>query len=353
VGLSLRYLGAFDTTLTPPRRTARAGGARERAATTWISEVLSYVCPFAVDGWFESRQDAKVFVSAYRVYGVPLRNKPVVATFGQVRAVFIRWNAPYQKIDQNVVEPTRGQIGAEVRPILHRTGEGVVLLLMAPLPGDYDGNDQDAARERVGFIRSFMVSLIGRNAAYEHEFDMTVECGERVVANPSGVFVTPADETPAVNADGMEMVRKALENLSSFDDEKQTRIRLALRWYQRSFGDDRVVRDTVQGQVDDFVNCWLALETLAMEGTTDIGPIKRMLADIHRLDAQKIGELFPIGRIYGLRGKILHEGQISNLKDGLTGFMTDVFSDLLLHVLGLPSGENTRKYLDGSANGLI
>lgn len=90
-----------------------------------------------------------------------------------------------------------------------------------------------------------------------------------------------------------------------------------------------------------------------MERTTNIGPIKDMLAEIHGLDAQQAGELFPIGRIYGLRGNILHDGQKQRSKDGLTRFMTDVFADLLLHVLSLPSGENTRKYLDGSANGLI
>lgn len=90
-----------------------------------------------------------------------------------------------------------------------------------------------------------------------------------------------------------------------------------------------------------------------MDGTSNIGPIKRMLAEIHGLDAQQTGELFPIGRINSLRGDILHDGLIQRLKDGLTRFMTDVFADLLLHILGLPSGDNTRRYLDGSANGLV
>lgn len=74
-----------------------------------------------------------------------------------------------------------------------------------------------------------------------------------------------------------------------------------------------------------------------MSGTTNIAPIKHMLADIHNLNEQQIGELFPVGRIYGLRGDILHEGQMQRLKSGLTKFMTDMFADLLLHVLRLPS----------------
>ena len=63
--------------------------------------------------------------------------------------------------------------------------------------------------------------------------------------------------------------------------------------------------------------------------------------------------MFPIGRIQGLRGKILHEGRIESLKPDLTKLMTHVFTDLLLHLLGLPSGQNTSRYLDGSASELL
>lgn len=222
-----------------------------------------------------------------------------------------------------------------------------------PLPDDYDGNDEDAAKERVSLIRSVMVALMGRNAAYKHEFDAPIECTARTVGSLSAVFATPVDETPAVNQEGIDLVSTTLEKLSSLDDSMQNRIRLAMRWYQRSFGDDRLVRDTAEGQVDDFINSWLALETLAMEGTTKVAPIVHMLAAIHETDAQRAGETFPIGRIQRVRHNIVHEGQIESLKDGLTKFMLDVFADLLLHILGLPSGDNTRRYLDGSARELV
>lgn len=324
----------------------------------WVRETLSYVCPFATRQWFNRRQDARVFVSVFRVYRVPLKGafsrRPLVADFGQVRAMFVQWDAPYQKVDQNVVEQPNGQMNLQPHPVhLYRTGEGVLLLLITPLPENYDYNHETAARERVIFTRSLMVALMGRNAAYEHEFDMNVECGDRAVSNPSPVFTTPADEVPMVNKEGVELASEALDKLSSLDDSTQNRIRRALRWHQRSFGDYRFVQDFEEGQIDDFINCWLALETLAMEGTTNVAPIRNMLAEIHGLDAQRAGELFPIGRIFRLRGNILHDGRIQRLEDGLTRFMTDVFADLLLHVLGLPSGKNTRRYLDGSANGLI
>lgn len=324
----------------------------------WLSEVLQYVCPHATKHWFRRSRDVRVFASVYRAYRVPFltgnySSKPLVTDFGDVRAVFGRWDAPYQHLYQNLIEQPDGQLGAQFRTSVQRTGNGLLLLLMTPLPEGYDRSDEDAAKEKVSFIRSFMVSLMGRNAAREHEFDMTVECGTRTVSAPSPVFTTPVDEKPAVNRKGIDKVDAALEKLYSLDDAKQNRIRLALRWYQRSFGDDRVVRNTVEGQVDDFVNCWLALETLAMEGTSNIAPIKRTLGEIHGLNAQQTGETFPVGKMQRLRHNIVHEGRMEPLKDGLTRFMADVFSDLLLQTLGLPSGENTRRYLDGSASELI
>lgn len=243
----------------------------------WVRETLNYICPFAKREWVDHRQDLKVFVSAYRVYRVPLKGafslRPLVAEFGRVRAVFVQWDAPYQELYQNVIEQPNGQINMQLHHLpTHRTGDGVLLLLMTPLPENYDGNDEDDARDRVSFTRSIMVALIGRNAAYKHEFDINVECGDRSVANPSPVFSTPADETPKVNEEGVALISEALNRLSSFDGATQNRIRLALRWYQRAFGDDRLVRDVKEGQVDDFINCWLALETLVMEGTTIHSP---------------------------------------------------------------------------------
>jgi hypothetical protein len=90
-----------------------------------------------------------------------------------------------------------------------------------------------------------------------------------------------------------------------------------------------------------------------MERYDDINSITRMLAHIHELSVQRTGEIFPVGRINSLRGDILHNGRMGGIKVGLTRFMSDVFADLLLQVLNLPSGGNTRKYLDGTASRLI
>lgn len=80
-----------------------------------IREILTYVRPFVPEEWFERREDAKVWVSAYRVYGVPsvrsFATRPLVADLEQVRVVFLYWNAPYPRLYHNLIE-RKGELSA-------------------------------------------------------------------------------------------------------------------------------------------------------------------------------------------------------------------------------------------------
>ena len=69
-----------------------------------VREVLTYVTPFVpVQDWFGCPEEATVWVSAYRAYFVPSESvstmRTLCADFGEVRAVFLRWDAPYVKLD--------------------------------------------------------------------------------------------------------------------------------------------------------------------------------------------------------------------------------------------------------------
>jgi hypothetical protein len=90
-----------------------------------------------------------------------------------------------------------------------------------------------------------------------------------------------------VSRRGVELVKSTLEKIASLDEPTRNRVRLALRWYQRSLGDDRSARDPREADVDDYIDFWLALETLAMDRTNDPNRITRKLADIHGLDRQR------------------------------------------------------------------
>jgi hypothetical protein len=110
------------------------------AQDRWVGEVVNQVCSFVPKRkWFDRPEDAKVWVSAYRAYRVSSdsvsQKRSFIADFEQVRAVFLRWDAPYQKLDQNLIEQKDGRLTFEPQPLyVYQTGYGVLLLLITPYP---------------------------------------------------------------------------------------------------------------------------------------------------------------------------------------------------------------------------
>jgi hypothetical protein len=127
-----------------------------------------------VQRWFSRTEDAKVWVSGYRVYRVPVDDtffrKPLVVDFERVRGVFVQWDAPYIRLEPKLLDRGNGQFALDIGDLdWSSTGNGVLLLLVTPLLGSGPDGGEVAARERVGFIRSATVAILGRNAAFGRE----------------------------------------------------------------------------------------------------------------------------------------------------------------------------------------
>lgn len=309
--------------------------------------------------WFEDVNQAEVWFSAFRVFGLPLDGKlakhALVGDYEDVRAVFIEWDVHYPHFSFQMLPQTDGTAIPDAKfDGWESTGAGHLLLLLTPLVAKERSDPETSVKERLGLVRAAVVCIMGRNAAFEPAFEMSLRLRDAGLSRRSPAMENPSVlNAPDISLPAVNSVSRVLGALRTVDEETGKRVRLALRWYQRALGDHRslVVGDA---SAEGFIQYWLALETLAMPNTTDIGPIKRLLADIHDLSTQEVGELFPIGKIYGLRSEVLHRGEMKSSSSGnLQDFMSDVFTDLLTHILGLPSGERTSKYLDGSAAGLV
>jgi hypothetical protein len=308
-------------------------------------------------GWSNNYPSGQFWVSVFRVYRVPLDGRfatnPVVADLGETRAVFTHWEAPWEQWLFQQLERTgmnRDMIAHSKFLDWATTENGALLLLITP--SEDEGEAAEAlARQRTAYIRSVVVAVLGRNAAFEHLFEYWFNINDRTNRRPDLVFDLPlAFAVPEINPQGIKLVSGTLAAIEALGEETQNRIRLALLWYERAIEGSRKV-SPLRNDVEGFINSWLALETLAMPNTTNEKPIKRKLEEIHDLTAQRAGEVFPIRRLAELRGEVVHQGKLEGVKPELLWFMADVFVDLLMHFLGLPSGERTRKYLDGRAQG--
>ena len=105
-------------------------------------------------------------------------------------------------------------------------------------------------------------------------------------------------------------------------------------------------------RIDTFLNYWIAFEALAMPNERVKSAIVK-LAAIHGRSQEEIQRIFPIGRISGLRAKILHYGLVFALDKRLLQFMDDLFVDVLMYILNMPSPLKTSAYLDGSVESFL
>ena len=315
--------------------------------------------------WFDRPEDATVWLSVFRVFRVPydtLELSGQLAEFGQIRAVFVNANLPYPIMDFGLDPMPDGSVRPKGKLVgWNATERGVLLLLMTPLKSDRHNVDPEtAARFRIDSARAVLVGFMGLNAAFERicEFSINYEDESRAaISRTSHAMENPLFyEAPCIYDSGLyEQIRSVLEGIDSLDDSTQDRVRLALRWYQRALGEDRILRMDVGG-VDTLINYWVALETLVRVGEQKVaGTLIKELAAIHGITTQEAGQTFPISKIYQYRRKVIHQGQLSfGASFELQAFLSDVFMDVLvLRVMKLSKTTETRKYLDGRAYGYL
>ncbi len=234
-------------------------------------------------------------------------------------------------------------------------------MLMTPLKSDRQNVDPEtAARLRLDSARAVLVGIMGLNAAFEQvcEFSINYEdTNKTTVSRTSQSMENPKSyETPRIHDHEVyELVKAVLEGVDSLDAPIQDRVRLALRWYQRALGEKRVL-PMGTASVDALINYWIALETLVRVGERKVaGTLIKELAEIHNVSTEKIGQRFPISKVYEHRKKVVHQGQLMlGASFELQQFLSDVFMDILvLRVMKLPYSSRMQEYLDGRAYGYL
>ena len=117
---------------------------------------------------------------------------------------------------------------------------------------------------------------------------------------PRTLTVSP-EVTPIQLSEGLASDMSFTQQLSP---EKRTRFQLASRWYRRGC--------EAMNLADKFLFWWTVLEIFPGQGTTNIvRSITQVLSDqvCSQLSPQEVGDKLRIGRIYGERKRIVHEGR--------------------------------------------
>jgi Apea-like HEPN len=131
----------------------------------------------------------------------------------------------------------------------------------------------------------------------------------------------------------------AYNHFDSLPSDLRNRVALSLRWFYSSF--------LAEG-VDIFLKSWFALEALGMGDRENINPLNECLAKAYGISVQKARQMFGVGKLFGLRSSIVHQGQILPIHANLSDYVEALYIDVLLERLNLPCERRAESILRGS-----
>jgi hypothetical protein len=304
-------------------------------------EPNTQIIDLAPEGWFKDKAKSSIFFTAYRIL---LGDKGhlkggQIYDFEKLRILIF-----FGKLNYLAASSIRPQIDNNGNIELHgkiehgATSEAGWLLIIQPFIIDGVEQNEYQIRTRAGLYAAFYAALNGRNMAFEREFDNIASLldGHLSAASPS--FINPlAFPKPELSKKRLVAIYNAGKQIETKYPKDRQRIELSLHWFEKG------LRST---SLDGFINYWVALETLGMPDTTNIKPLNESLAKAYGISVQDASQKFGIGKIFGLRSRILHNGENLPIHQLLSAYMESLFADILLDHLGIQSERKSISVLD-------
>lgn len=274
---------------------------------------------------------AKAMVAIYRVARVPRQEfgiTPYVFDIDEVRAAVFWGCLKIPGIEDEVSLTETGEISFAWR---HRgnmsLAEGTYCLLAARMPNEAS---EGTARSAIEAARGVLCAYHGRNVAYDRATEMMLNLSEpeeitmvgRSIENPLALPVPRLRKEDRARFEGL------LNGLSQANACLQNRLHLSFRWFSSAIE---------HSGPDAFLQYWIALEALAMPGSSDIAPINQHLAESYGVSVAKAKQRFLVGKLFGLRSNIVHGGHLHAVHGNILSYIAAVYTDVLLQVLNLPA----------------
>ena len=285
--------------------------------------------------WVSESMYCKVQIAGYRIAG---NLKDLISTkyvdFSFARAVFLYGKLKYWDINKKNVEWTDSGIPCiNIDPCDKETNQGLWLLLICP-------SKQNDYQEYCPVITasSIISTILGRNIVYEKVFENTLELHSGQISLFAPIFSNPlVFPKPDLSDKNIDKLQKAAFLFDKLDFNTRNRVYLALSWYNES-----LIRDGV----NSFIASWIALETLAMPNTSNIRPINEVLSRVYKLSLKDTTERFRVGRLQGMRSRIVHNGELLHIHYLLIEYINALFSDILIDMLEMPIEKFTERILE-------
>ena len=239
---------------------------------------------------------------------------------GDVRVLIFRGALEYFTAPSwEVTEVDSDNFQVSVGPIQRiKSPVGTYMLVVTPNGADAIVRSEVAAALAAAVVGS---ALIYREI-YSNVFS-SVGAGTQI---KGPIFGPPKNfSSPPLSREVIQRYKDAYQLLQSATERAQ--IEMSLSWFKEAHS---------TFNENAFLRYWLAIEILAMPNTTDIAPANAILAQAYGVSDQQIRQDIELGRLYGLRSNIVHNGLRATLDPRLLNYAAAVYTDLLEAILGLP-----------------
>lgn len=250
-----------------------------------------------------------------------------------VQVVLLHGTLSYQAVEV-VGHPLDGPI--EVKPQARQTPRGSYTLLATPFDTADATGDEAPVRQAISATLGLATAINGGALALDFVYENIIDLEREQVTAFGPVMSSPAAFGPAqVGETDFNLLESASKAISDQPDNIARRIRLALHWFEQSLRD--------HGR-DEFIKLWVALEALAMPDTTNVWPLNRLLAASYGIQESEAASRFGVGKLQGLRSRVLHNGEPLPIHADLANYTRAVFVDALLAMLALAGQGRAESY---------
>jgi len=274
--------------------------------------------------WFTSGHNDSLYVEAYELALVPTAIPRKIFRFDEI-VVLIKT----AKLDYLEMAGVKIKFGKERQVEMsaeHRISTSEFspkLITIQPHRSDRPDAQVELADRSTEYV-SLLVSTNYRNIACRRLFTHIVGRGNSSMVAAGNLIRLPFDlPAPDLTPEALSRFPKCHSEIEKRDPNQKQKIALSLHWHLKG----------IQGDgLDSFLSLWIALETLAMT-STNIADLNNALAAVYSTTRESASAEFGVGRIFGLRSQIVHNGARKRISTDLTDYMECLYADLLVYEL--------------------
>lgn len=233
-------------------------------------------------------------------FDIELSDFRVVAKHGPAETVSLRWiggGFDCPENGQRILQAGEGALESMLDRQVFPIDDYVFITARVDAPDAQTA--YEVGRERITAIRSALRLALGRQVVDCRMFEECYPSNHEREGFAPGVRIDANVPERSYALADFEAAAVALRALDPIATPPSSHLDLALRWFEHA--------QAQRNLVDRFIACWFALEVFPLKGTRDLGLIRERVDRILGKPAISSNEVH-VGRMYGLRGQIAHEG---------------------------------------------